>query len=68
MNSMLEQTLVTKITFIKFLKGKIMAQMNRKDLRIEGTPKNTRQGAGQNTKYAATSANKKKPKYRGQGR
>ncbi len=45
-----------------------MAQMNRKDLKIEGTPKNTRQGAGQNTKYAATSANKKKPKYRGQGR
>jgi hypothetical protein len=35
---------------------------------IETTPKKTRQGSGQNTKYAATSSNHKKKKYRGQGR
>ena len=32
------------------------------------TPKNTRQGAGKHTKYAATSRNKAKKKYRGQGK
>jgi hypothetical protein len=35
---------------------------------IESTPKNTRQGIGKNTKYAATSRNKARKKYRGQGR
>ncbi len=35
---------------------------------IESTPKKTRQGRGQHTKYAATSRNKKKKRYRGQGR
>jgi len=35
---------------------------------IESTPKNTRQGMGKNTKYAATSRNKAKKKYRGQGK
>ena len=35
---------------------------------IPGKPKSTRQGAGQNTKYAATSRNGAKKKYRGQGR
>ena len=35
---------------------------------IETTPKNTRQGMGKNTKYAATSRNKAKKKYRGQGK
>ena len=35
---------------------------------IESTPKNTRQRMGKNTKYAATSRNKAKKKYRGQGR
>lgn len=35
---------------------------------IQGTPKKTRQGTGQHTKYAATSSNGKKKKYRGQGR
>ena len=35
---------------------------------IESTPKNTRQGSGKNTKYAATSRNGKKKVYRGQGR
>ena len=35
---------------------------------IEATPKKTRQGGGQLTKYAATSSNKAKKRYRGQGR
>ena len=33
-----------------------------------GAPKKTRQGMGANTKYAATSRNGKRKKYRGQGR
>jgi hypothetical protein len=35
---------------------------------IESRPKNTRQGDGANTKYAATSRNKARKAYRGQGR
>jgi|TARA_B100000035_G_C20922278_1_gene519055 hypothetical protein len=35
---------------------------------IESLPKKTRQGAGKHTKYAATSRNGKKKRYRGQGR
>lgn len=35
---------------------------------IESNPKKTRQGRGKNTKYAATSSNKAKKRYRGQGR
>ncbi len=35
---------------------------------IESKPKNTRQGDGKNTKYAATSRNKARKKYRGQGK
>ena len=35
---------------------------------IEGKPKITRQGSSKNTKYAATSRNKAKKRYRGQGR
>jgi len=38
------------------------------DNMIESRPKKTRQGAGQHTKYAASSANKAKKRYRGQGR
>lgn len=34
---------------------------------IESTPKKSRQGAGKHTKYAATSRNKARKKYRGQG-
>lgn len=34
---------------------------------IETTPKKTRQGKGSNTKYSATSRNKARKKYRGQG-
>lgn len=35
---------------------------------IEARPKKTRQGSGQHTKYSATSSNKAKKRYRGQGR
>mgnify|MGYP001161132160 CR=1 FL=1 len=35
---------------------------------IEATPKKTRQGRGQHTKYSATARNKAKKRYRGQGR
>jgi hypothetical protein len=35
---------------------------------IEFNPKNTRQGCGSNTKYAATSRNGARKKYRGQGK
>jgi len=34
---------------------------------IPAKPKSTRQGAGANTKYAATSRNSARKKYRGQG-
>ena len=36
-------------------------------VKIESKPKSTRQGAGKNTKYAATSRNNARKKYRGQG-
>ena len=35
---------------------------------IEATPKKTRQGNGKHTKYAATSRNGPRKRYRGQGR
>ena len=35
---------------------------------VESIPKKTRQGTGKNTKYAASSRNNKKKKYRGQGK
>ena len=35
---------------------------------IEAIPKKTRQGSGQHTKYSASSGNKAKKRYRGQGR
>ena len=35
---------------------------------IESQPKKSRQGSGQHTKYAATSRNKARKRYRGQGR
>tara|TARA_B100001250_G_C19367658_1_gene600470 strand:+ start:379 stop:522 length:144 start_codon:yes stop_codon:yes gene_type:complete len=38
------------------------------DSNIESKPKKTRQGAGQHTKYAATSRNAAKKRNRGQGR
>jgi hypothetical protein len=35
---------------------------------VPGRPKSTLQGAGSNTKYSATSRNKARKKYRGQGK
>ena len=35
---------------------------------VEPRPKKTRQGTGKHTKYAASSRNEAKKKYRGQGR
>ena len=35
---------------------------------IEAIPKKTKQGRGKHTKYSASSRNKAKKKYRGQGR
>ena len=35
---------------------------------IESHPKKTRQGMGKHTKYAASSRNNKKKRYRGQGK
>jgi len=35
---------------------------------IESKPKSTRQGMGKHTKYAASSRNKARKRYRGQGR
>ena len=35
---------------------------------IETSPKKTRQGRGQHTKYSASSRNKAKKRYRGQGK
>lgn len=35
---------------------------------IESKPKKTRQGSGQHTKYASTSRNNARKRYRGQGR
>ena len=40
----------------------------RNDNKIESHPKATRQGNGKHTKYAATSRNKSRKKYRGQGK
>ena len=38
------------------------------DKMIESHPKKTRQGSGQHTKYASTSRNKARKRYRGQGK
>lgn len=35
---------------------------------VESSPKKTRQGDGQHTKYAASSRNKARKRYRGQGK
>jgi len=36
--------------------------------KIESKPKSTRQGLGKNTKYSASSRNRPRKKYRGQGK
>jgi hypothetical protein len=42
--------------------------LNKKNIDVESTPKNTRQGNGKHTKYAATSRNKARKAKRGQGK
>jgi hypothetical protein len=44
------------------------ATINGKTSYIPGAPKKSRQGAGGGTKYAASSRNCAKKKYRGQGK
>ena len=46
----------------------VKRSINGKTVIIDPTPKKTMQGAGKNTKCAATSRNVAKKKYRGQGR
>ena len=47
--------------------AKLKASMTGKAI-IESRPKKTRQGDGQNTKYAASSRNSARKRYRGQGK
>jgi len=47
---------------------KIMAVTWNTGNSIESKPKKTRQGKGQHTKYSATSRNKARKMYRGQGK
>jgi hypothetical protein len=42
--------------------------LNKKDQKIDSSPKSTLQGQGKNTKYSKTSRNSARKKYRGQGR
>ena len=59
---------VKKIAKTRF---KIMAKSKvglNGGLNIETKPKKTRQGSGQHTKYAASSRNNAKKRYRGQGK
>ena len=46
----------------------VKRSINGKTVVIESTPKKTRQGAGKNTKCAASSRNVAKKRYRGQGK
>ena len=45
-----------------------MADYSSTNTLKEATPKKTRQGMGKHTKLSATSRNKAKKKYRGQGK
>jgi hypothetical protein len=42
--------------------------LNKNNSYIPGPPKKSRQGDGDGTKYAASSRNKARKKYRGQGK
>ncbi len=46
----------------------IKKSLGGKQIVVESKPKKTRQGMGFNTKCAASSRNKAKKKYRGQGK
>ena len=43
-------------------------RFNMGDSLIESRPKKSRQGRGKHTKYSATSRNRAKKRYRGQGK
>lgn len=45
-----------------------MAVKSKNSSDIQSTPKKSRQGAGDHTKYADSSRNKAKKRYRGQGK
>ncbi len=45
-----------------------MAAKGKNGTYVPGSPKSTRQGDGKNTKYAASSRNSARKKYRGQGK
>jgi len=47
--------------------AKFKKSLSGSDL-IESHPKSTRQGSGKHTKYSATSRNKARKPYRGQGK
>jgi hypothetical protein len=46
----------------------VKKSLGGKSIIIESTPKKSRQGKGKHTKYAATSRNKARKRYRGQGK
>lgn len=46
----------------------IRKSLSGKNIIIEPKPKKSRQGNGQHTKYSATSRNKARKPYRGQGK
>jgi hypothetical protein len=47
--------------------AKIKASLSGQSF-VEAIPKRSRQGTGKHTKYSATSRNKAKKRYRGQGK
>lgn len=46
----------------------VKKSLNKTFVKLEAKPKLTMQGCSKNTKYAATSRNKARKKYRGQGK
>ena len=48
--------------------AKTVSGINASNSNIDSPPKKTRQGTGKHTKYTATSRNKPKKVYRGQGK
>ncbi len=65
-------TLVSAWATKKLVLSEVQIMAARKSLSgndfVESAPKKTRQGMGKHTKYAASSRNGKKKRYRGQGR
>jgi hypothetical protein len=45
----------------------VKKSLSGKSIIVESTPKKTIQGKGKHTKYSATSRNKARKRYRGQG-